>query len=211
MDEGAPGVTAFETILLNELKSIRRDLAVNANVPPYLIVSDVTLVEMATYLPQSMDELRFIPGFGDIKLARYGREFLAPVKNYCQRHGLESRINQKTAKSGQKTNARPAASRSRSSDTRRETFNLYCAGKSIADIAAQRELATTTIEGHLSYFVQTGEMDVLEMVKEEKIPVIKDAVESYGYEKLSPLKEVLGDDYSYGEIKAVISWMNRDA
>jgi len=71
-------------------------------------------------------------------------------------------------------------------------------------------LAVTTIEGHLSYFVQTGDIDVLEFVREEKIPVIKDVIESYGYENLSPLKEVLGDDYSYGEIRAVIGWMNRN-
>jgi ATP-dependent DNA helicase RecQ len=52
-------------------------------------------------------------------------------------------------------------------------------------------------------------MDILELVQEEKIPAIKDAVESYGHERLAPLKEILGDDYSYGEIRAVIGWMNR--
>jgi len=36
-------------------------------------------------------------------------------------------------------------------------------------------------------------------------------VEKYGDDKLSPLKEILGDDYSYGEIKAVISWMKRQS
>jgi ATP-dependent DNA helicase RecQ len=46
-------------------------------------------------------------------------------------------------------------------------------------------------------------------VPAQKIPAIKDAVESYGSEMLSPLKQILGDNYSYGEIKAVISWMNR--
>jgi len=86
---------------------------------------------------------------------------------------------------------------------------LYRSGKNITEIAAERGLATTTIEGHLSHFVQTGEIDILEFVNEEKIPVIKDAVDSYGSERLSPLKEILGDDYSYGEIKAVIGWMNR--
>ena len=45
--------------------------------PPYIILSDATLVEIATYLPQSLDEMRLISGFGDIKLARYGRQFLS--------------------------------------------------------------------------------------------------------------------------------------
>jgi ATP-dependent DNA helicase RecQ len=35
-------------------------------------------------------------------------------------------------------------------------------------------------------------------------------VESYGAEKLSPLKEVLGEGYSYGEIRAVVAWMKKE-
>jgi ATP-dependent DNA helicase RecQ len=62
----------------------------------------------------------------------------------------------------------------------------------------------------LSYFVQSGEMDISDMVAEEKISAIKDAIESYGAERLAPLKEVLGDDFSYGEIKAVVGWMSRN-
>lgn len=199
----------FETALLNELKLVRRDIAANQNVPPYLILSDAALVEMATYFPQTLDELRLISGFGDIKLARYGREFLIPVKNYCGKNELSSRIDQKRHKKEQKTRTERSIVKLRSSDTRKESFTLYQSGKSISEIAAQRSLSPTTIESHLSYFVQTGEMDVLDMVKEEKIPAIKDAVESYGHERLAPLKEVLGDGYTYGEIKAVVSWMNR--
>lgn len=209
MDERPYEPPAFEGGLLNELKLIRRDIAINENVPPYLILSDAALVEMATYLPQSLDELRMVSGFGDIKLARYGREFLIPVKNYCAKNILSSRIDQKRHVVQYKSKTERPNTKLRSSDTRIESFTLYRSGKSIMEIAAERGLATTTIEGHLSYFVQTGEIDLLDMVKKEKIPVIKDAVESYGYEKLSPLKEVLGEDYSYGEIKAVIGWMNR--
>ena len=209
MGEREQVIVPFEAALLNELKLLRTDMATNANVPPYLIVSDATLVEMATYLPHSMDELRLIPGFGDIKLVRYGRDFLGLVKKYCSNHGLESRMKSRADKPVRKTNSKPATSKPGSSDTRTESFKMYRSGKSVKDIAAERGLASTTIESHLSYFVLTGELDVLEIVKEEKIPAIKDAVESYGFEKLSPLKEVLGEDYSYGEIKAVISWMSR--
>jgi ATP-dependent DNA helicase RecQ len=200
---------AFEAALLNELKSIRRDIAINQNVPPYLILSDAALVEMATYLPQSLDELRLVSGFGDIKLARYGRDFLIPVKNYCVKNGLSSRIGQKKAKKDQKARTNGSTHSNRSSDTAAESFHLYRSGKTITEIAVQRSLATTTVEGHLSYYIYKGEMDVQEMVAEEKKLYIKDTVESYGAERLGPLKEVLGENYSYGEIKAVIAWMRR--
>ncbi len=86
---------------------------------------------------------------------------------------------------------------------------MYRCGKNVGEIAAQRGLAATTIEGHLSYFVQTGQIDVRELVSEEKIPAIQDAAISYGMDRLAPLKEILGDNYTYCEIKAVIGWMNR--
>lgn len=199
----------FENDLLSILKDTRRDIAAHENVPAYIIVSDATLMEIATYLPQSLDELRFISGFGDVKLARYGREFLAPVKTYADERGLNSKIAQKSKKRERKPRAE-RASTPRSSDTRRASLDLYRKEKSIAEIAAERGLSVSTIESHLSYFVQSGEMDVLEMVPSDKMPAIQDAIESYGAERLGPLKEILGADFSYGEIKAVLGWMNRN-
>jgi ATP-dependent DNA helicase RecQ len=200
----------YETGLLTLLKNVRRDIATQENVPAYIIVSDATLQEMATYLPQSLDELRLISGFGDVKLARYGRELLVPVKEYCVEKGLGSKIKQKSPKRERKAKTERSSGPRTGRDTKAETFGLYRSGKTVAEIAKERGLATTTIETHLSHYVQSGELDIAELVPEEKIPVIADAVESYGAEKLTPLKEVLGDDYSYGEIKAVIGWLNRE-
>ncbi len=199
----------FEADLLSVLKNTRREMALLENIPAYIIVGDNTLVEIATYLPQSLDELRLISGFGDIKLTRYGREFLEQVKMFCHQRGLPSKMNQKNKKRERKPRAEKATAPMRNSDTRLVSLNLYRVGKSIPEIALERSLAASTIETHLSYFIFTGEMDVFDMVTETKLPAIKDAIESYGADRLSPLKEVLGDDYTYGEIKAVVSWMNR--
>ncbi len=201
-----------EAELLSRLKRVRNDIAHHENVPAYIIVSDATLLEMATFLPQSLDELRLISGFGDVKLARYGRELLQPVKDYSKEKGLESKIAYKSPKRERKPKTdRPERSSKprKTNDTKMETFTMYRQGKGISEIAAERNLSPMTIESHLSHFIESGEIDVLEIVPAAKVPVIKDAVESYGSEMLSPLKQILGDDYSYGEIKAVISWMNR--
>lgn len=195
----------FEADLMNELKSVRRDIALNENVPPYVILADSTLLEMATYLPQSLDELRLISGFGDIKLARYGREFLAPVKSYTAQKGLSSKIDQKQAKRERKQSAGRTARKG--AGTQSESFTLYKQGKTVAEIAAERGLATATIEGHLAYFIEQLELDITAIVNPEKIPPIQDVIEKYGDDKLASLKEVLGENYSYGEIKSVVSWM----
>jgi ATP-dependent DNA helicase RecQ len=199
----------YEAELLTELKNIRRDIALHENIPAYIILSDATLLEMATYLPQSLDEMRLISGFGDVKLARYGREFLLPVKDYCQRKGLSSKIKQKAPKRERKATTERNGNANKPNDTAFNTYALYKAGKTITEIAVERGLTSSTIEGHLSFYIYTGALDVSALVNDEKKLVIQDAVEKYGTEKLSPIKEVLGEDYSYGEIRAVIAWMRK--
>ncbi len=62
------------------LRGVRLQLARDQGVPPYVIFSDRTLTEMAERLPRTRDELRDIPGVGDVKLARYGDVFLAALE-----------------------------------------------------------------------------------------------------------------------------------
>ncbi|WP_454804527.1 DNA helicase RecQ [Mucilaginibacter phyllosphaerae] len=197
----------YESELLSNLRQKRQEVAMGENLPPYIILSDATLLEIATYLPQKMDELRLVSGFGDVKLAKYGRDFLAVINNYSEAKGLTSRIKQKAAKRERKA-SKPK--KGKISDTFQATYLLYKEGKSVTEIAQERGLSPTTIEGHLSRFIQTGELDMYDFVNENKIPAIQDAVEKYGSAMLSPIKEVLGDAYTYGEIKAVIAWMNRE-
>ncbi|MDB5127425.1 MAG: ATP-dependent helicase RecQ [Mucilaginibacter sp.] len=206
-DEHEQEAQNYEAELLANLRKQRQEIAIGENLPAYIILSDATLLEIATYLPQKMDELRLISGFGDVKLAKYGREFLAVINSYSKEKGLTSRITQKSVKRERKA-AKPK--KSKLSDTFKATYLLYKEGKNVTEIAHERGLSPTTIEGHLSRFIQTGQLDVYNFVNESKIPAIKDAVESYGSAMLAPLKEILGDAYTYGEIKAVIAWMNRE-
>jgi ATP-dependent DNA helicase RecQ len=198
----------YEAGLLQELKTIRYNLAMNENVPAYIILSDATLLEIATYLPQTPKELGRISGFGEVKLVRYGDAFLQATLAYCHQHNLSSKIDSKKAKAPTRT--KTATARPSSGKTQRESFDLYRTGMNIGEIAALRGIATTTVESHLCSFIQSGEMEVYEMVPAEKMPYIQDAIANYGADRLAPLKEVLGEDYSYAEIKAVVSWMKRE-
>jgi len=196
--------SVYEAGLLHDLKTTRFNLAMNENVPAYIILSDATLLEMATYLPQSLPELGRISGFGEVKLDRYGVAFLKVITAYCNQHGLTSKISTKRVKA-----TKAKTTRASSGNTQRESFDMYKAGIGITEIANMRKLSPMTVEGHLCSFIQSGEMEVTDLVDQQKIPKIKEAVESYGGDRLAPLKEVLGDDYSYTEIKAVVSWMKR--
>lgn len=94
-------------------------------------------------------------------------------------------------------------------DTQRMSLELFREGKTIAEIARLREMTTGTIEGHLARFIPTGEIKITDIVPEEKIEIISKAIEETGAGfATSPVKEKLGDAYSYNEIRAVIAYLN---
>jgi DNA polymerase III delta prime subunit len=93
-------------------------------------------------------------------------------------------------------------------ESQRLSLRLFREGKTIAEIAKERNFAVSTIEGHLTDFVKTGELSVTELVPEEKRAVILpriQAIVSGTDTTLSSIKEQLGDGYSYVEIKAVLN------
>jgi ATP-dependent DNA helicase RecQ len=186
--------------LFRELKAVRYELAQKENVPAFQIFSDATLTELATYLPLTTSDLSKISGFGDVKLARYGDLFLDPIITYCRKNRLATKINLKSA-----TRIRKTEIKAKPTDTKHLSMQLFLDGKSINEIALERKLSPQTIEGHLAFYVSNGEIDVSKLVAKEKIPTIISAIKKSGGNALTPIKEKLGNDYSFGEIKAVMS------
>ena len=86
-----------------------------------------------------------------------------------------------------------------------ETLSLFKEGHSIAAIAAIRQLAESTIAGHLSAFVKTGELAVHTLVDEQKLKSILSVVKEVGGDAVAPIKEILGDAFSFAEIRIVMN------
>lgn len=87
------------------------------------------------------------------------------------------------------------------------SLRMYREGKPVNEIAAERNLAISTIEGHLVAFIETGEIKLEELVAEEKIPFITEAMNKIEGNSMKSVKEILGDEYSYAEIRAVYTHM----
>ncbi|WP_205940982.1 helix-turn-helix domain-containing protein [Pedobacter yonginense] len=90
-------------------------------------------------------------------------------------------------------------------DTKLISFELYEQGKTLPEIAKERGFSIATIEGHLAYYVSAQQLDVSKLVKSNKIKNISDAVESQKTKSLGTLRDFLGKDYSFGEIKLVLA------
>jgi hypothetical protein len=183
--------------LYRELKKLRDDFCAKHNLPIYLVASTITLDEMARYLPKQEEELEQIKGFGKAKLKSYGEAFLTVIQNYCAQNNLTSNI---TAKPTKEKKEKPVKS-----DTKEASFTLFKTGKTVAEIAASRNLTPQTIEGHLAYYVETGDININALVNHEKILLIEPLLNP-DEKSLLHIKQQLGDAVSFGDIKLVIAW-----
>jgi len=96
-------------------------------------------------------------------------------------------------------------------ETHRISLHLYKAGIPVTEIAARRNLAVTTVEGHLASFIPTGEIDIKELVPEDKMETIRTTFSELGNTTLNALKAKLGDQYSFGEIRAVLTFIRTES
>jgi ATP-dependent DNA helicase RecQ len=189
----------YETALFKQLKDVRQQLAIEENVPPYNVLSDASLREIATYLPHNKDEFRKISGFSEMKIERYGREFWDVVADYCTIHQLKSRMHLKAPKQirGERIE--------RDTETKQHSFMLFKDGLSIREIASSRQLSPLTIEGHLAFYVQQGKLRIDELMDLAKVRAIQKAIEKSGSTMVTTIKGLLGEIYSYGEIRIVLA------
>ena len=90
-------------------------------------------------------------------------------------------------------------------DSKEESFKLYKQGNNIEGIAKIREMAITTIEGHLAYYITKGELSASNFLPPEKIDNIIAVSKKLDTFQFGPIKQALGDEYSYGDIKIAIA------
>ncbi len=196
-------------VLHQQLRKLRDAICSRKDLPVYLVAGSNTIDEMAMYLPQDLTELRKISGFGDARIAQYGQQFLDVILEYSLVKKLSSLIHEKSPKRERKSRPGVCSENSdppkKKGDTFTESFRLYKEGKSIPDIAKERNLAVGTIEGHLCKFISRGDISMHELVSPEKFILIESALKDFDGTSTVPVKEKLPDDISFGEIKMVMA------
>jgi len=199
---GAGETLDYDGRLFEELRTLRRRIASEKRVPPYVVFGDATLQQMAHFIPQNLNSLSRISGVGAVKLTQYSEEFLAVICEYARDHGLSDRLETKRAE----RDIAPRDSRGNGrTPTHRVTKRLLEQGYSIQETARHRSLSSNTIVAHIEMLVKEGEALDLESLlpPSSRIDRIQDAFAEVGYARLAPVKKLLGDDYSYEEIRLV--------
>jgi len=134
----------YNSALFALLRQKRKEMADEAGVPPYVIFSDRTLIEMAAYYPQSMASLLNISGVGQVKSRQYGEPFLEVIKPYCEKHGLKEN---------------PKESLREKSDSHRRyvlVAEAYNSGETIQGLMERYHVTAVTILDHLTRYLAAG-------------------------------------------------------
>ncbi|MDX2190473.1 MAG: DNA helicase RecQ [Bacteroidota bacterium] len=87
-DSNQGAAKSFDSVLLDLLKNLRKKLAKDKNVPPYVIFQDTSLEEMATTYPISMEDLSHVNGVGMGKAQKFGKPFVDVIKKYVEENDI---------------------------------------------------------------------------------------------------------------------------
>lgn len=189
--DGTTNVELYEL-----LRELRNDIANREDLVHFQIFTQKSLYAMCETLPINNVELKKIHGMGKTRVDKYGDEILKVINSFCEENDIDaSSVEKPEPKSN--LNEKP-------SDTKLESFNLYKSGKTIEEIAAERELKENTIFGHLSSFVASGEIKVSELMNEAHYKELIKLIPTKTFDNLSELKNQIDDKYSYDEIRLVL-------
>ena len=187
------------------LRAKRKELADADGVPPYVIFSDRTLVEMAAYFPQSREALLGISGVGQVKLAQFGDEFLDVIKPYCKKHKIAEKARETASAKREK-----AAKSAESGLGMRTTLvaEAYNAGESLKSLMERQHVTMGTIIDHLTKYALAGnllrnggELQSLTSTSPDDQQAVFVAFEELGAEYLKPAFDRLGGRVNYDELK----------
>ncbi len=200
-------LTDEEDTLMRELKQLRKHLADEQSVPPYIVFSDASLRQMAQSRPQAPEAFSEISGVGNRKLAQYGEVFTQAIRKFCKENGLEVVAIQSTFPPTVDP-THQLVSKSDITSTQITTYELYQSGLSLPDIALKRDIRLSTVNGHVAKLIEAGyEIDINKLVDTVRQVVIKEAISKVGPQSLRDIREETGDTCDYQEITLVrASW-----
>lgn len=199
--DAAPANAPETAQLMARLRSLRKRLADEQGVPPYVVFAESALRQMAQERPQTATAFARISGVGSRKLQQYGQLFTTEIRQFCQENQLpvvEAEDMSSALLQGRRN--RPVG------DTHRFTLQMHQEGLAPDEIAQTRQLRLSTIIKHLERLIRADEaVDLDSLVAPERQQVIFEAVQVLNGASLYAIREHLGETYDYNEIRLVMA------
>jgi ATP-dependent DNA helicase RecQ len=197
---GAAGQIECDDALFERLRLLRKRIADEHELRAFVVFSDVALRQMARSYPTSREAFMRISGVGESKLREWGEAFMREIRDYLKdnrKRTFEDRA--------------AAARQPRLGDSPRETLRRFRAGQTVEEIARERELAASTILGHLGAAAEFGEeIEIDRFLSPGQQSEIAAAFGKLGPDNLTGVRELLGERYEYGLLRLYRGCMLRD-
>jgi ATP-dependent DNA helicase RecQ len=188
--------------LFETFRRKRKELADEANVPPYVIFSDKTLAEMAASLPRTSESMLSIHGVGRVKLDRYGSIFLQLIEDYCRDHAIDKDLPEPPSRTPEN---RGPVRRMRELAVG-EGFN---AGQTIEALAHDFNVRESRILDYLLSYCREGCSLRAEgflpriCLSGRELEKVMKAFEAHGPEMLRPVFDALEERVSYEDLRVL--------
>ena len=190
------GTFAVDPELYAMLKNLRKKIAKQLELPPYVIFQDPSLEAMATTYPVTLEELQNIPGVGSGKAKRYGQEFCVLIKKHCEENEIERpedlRVRTVANKSKIKVSIIQAIDRKVALDDIALSKGLEF-GELLDEVEA---IVYSGTRLNIDYFLE-------EIMDEDHMLDIYEYFKESTTDKLDDAMDELGDDYTEDEIRLV--------
>lgn len=190
--DGTTNVELFEL-----LRELRNQIAKREDLVHFQIFTQKALYAMCETLPISKQELKDIHGMGKTRIEKYGNEILSVIRTYCNENDIETSMHDEIFE--------VSKPKRKKGDTKKVSLELFKNGKSIDQIALERDLNANTIFGHLASFIPSGEIKVTDLISQEHYRELKEIIPKHTFENLSDLKHQIDEKYSYGELRLVLN------
>ncbi|MDR4505779.1 MAG: DNA helicase RecQ [Candidatus Scalindua sp.] len=196
---------SYDEVLFERLRLVRMKFAEEQQVPPYIIFSDKALHEMCAFYPVTPADMKKINGVGDVKLERYGNEFISAVKRYLNENpGISVPDTQSLYQSADKPQRRTMGG------TVETTGKLFKQGFSIHEIAKSRNLTAATISAHIETLIRDGcEIEIDRLIDAAKRKEIEKLFQELKTWNTGPVVEHSRGRVSYDEAKFVRAYVLR--
>jgi len=197
------GEIACDEMLFDRLRGVRKHLADERGVPPYIVFSDVSLRQMARFYPANEVEFSRISGVGAQKLKEFSSVFLAVIASYLATNARQ--IFADDAFTAAAPHPKPALT-----DPVRESLRRFRAGETVAEIAQARQIVPGTVHGHLATAIETGETVPLQaLLDEEDWQCITEVLRSAPTGSLTRVYSALDGRYDLGVLRIVRAALNQ--
>jgi DNA-directed RNA polymerase subunit F len=179
--------------LFEELRQLRNIFAQEEDVAHYKIFTQKSLYEICEILPTTEKQLRNISGMGKVRVKKYGTEILEVVKEYCDGNNINENFEVQKEIEVEKPKKKES--------TKEITFQMFKNGMNTKDIARERGLTPTTIEGHFAHLISMKKIKIDDIMSKEKANELIKTIEKTTFEGIKDLKEQINDKFTYGEIR----------